>query len=189
MLNITTVTQLITQLRAATQAGSVTPETVGSILQKMADLIGSVDVFSERDRTTLTSITAGVAKLTDMLGKPGGIARLDNSGAIPAECLPDLSHPRQLPHIIPFGFIDERTTVNVNTMSFGDAPDISRIVWLSAKGVFGYQDNTAIRDYYSNWTSADDYMDTTRKAPLTDRLYSCQDHLYRIVSGKLTQIL
>ena len=49
MIDVTTLTQLITQFRNTTQSNSVSPETVGSILQKITDILATAGTQANLD--------------------------------------------------------------------------------------------------------------------------------------------
>lgn len=55
MIDISSITRLISALRAQTSPNSITPEVLGSILQKIANLIGSLSQVPEQDATDLVA--------------------------------------------------------------------------------------------------------------------------------------
>lgn len=73
MINVTDLTNLISQFRATTNANSITPETVGSILQKIVDILGTAGTQANLDivnqwhealksaAPALTALSQGVA--------------------------------------------------------------------------------------------------------------------------------
>lgn len=78
MVDVTTLTDLISQFRQTTQANSITPETVGSILQKIVDILATagtqanldtINSWHEALRTAapaLTSLAQGTADANDV---------------------------------------------------------------------------------------------------------------------------
>ena len=58
MIDISPITRLISALRAQTSANSITPEGLGSILQKITDLIGALSQVPEQEATSLTQRVA-----------------------------------------------------------------------------------------------------------------------------------
>lgn len=55
MIDISAITRMISAMRAQTSANSITPEGLGSILQKITDLIGALSQIPEQEATDILS--------------------------------------------------------------------------------------------------------------------------------------
>ena len=62
-IDITSISQLISDFRALSQKDSISPESLGVLLQKLADLIGSAADDGENTRTVLNTLQSSFSEL------------------------------------------------------------------------------------------------------------------------------
>lgn len=211
--DITTVSSIISEFRQLKARDSVTPESLGYILQRIVSLVGSVDsdvqLLQERFSSqlsslskTLTSMQATDAALQSQLDAMGrvvssGTQRLsERIGALETSSAEIQTRLSQLAESVTFlleqaGFSDtsfmefSRAPLSVTppTVIRGSAGQYTSVVWLPLNGVFAALGTDG--RYYANWETADAYMDESRTAPRRDRLWRCGSDFYFWDGGDL----
>lgn len=204
--DITSVSSIISEFRALKAKDSVSPESLGYILQRIVSLVGSVDSdvqliqdqFSSQLRNvskTLASMQATDADLQDQLNSLGrvvssGTQRLsERIGTLETSTAEITDRLSQLAESVTLlleqaGFSDTSfmefsrapLTVTPPAVIQGSAGQYTSVVWLPVNSVFAALG--ADGRYYANWETADAYMDDSRTAPRRDRLWRCDSDFY-----------
>lgn len=183
----------IDSFKALVEQDSITPVTLGTLLEEIVELLASVEadnpalpIANEAQRIAVSaseSSTLAISKsesalkasndnkskiqtINESRGAPGGIATLDDGGAVPLSQLP----VGQLKDVVEFGGMAPPLVTEIKQSSMIGEGDV---VFMASTGTFVFRSEAMPPEYYANWGGADAYGEPSAqgRVPSAAKLY------------------